>query len=144
MLWNFLGQSSIQAKAKKGNISKLINEHGLTITDNIKIADEFNKFFSSIGNQLAKEIKSNKSYKIYLKNSNQNNIFLIPTTEYEVNKIINKLDSKKASGMDNIKAKLLKECGTELCKGLAHITNLSFVSGNYPDQLKIAKVIPLY
>ncbi len=46
--------------------------------------------------------------------------------------------------MDNIKAKLLKECGTELCKGLAHITNLSFVSGNYSDQLKIAKVIPLY
>ncbi len=46
--------------------------------------------------------------------------------------------------MDNIKEKLLKECGTELCNGLAHITNLSFVSGNYPDQLKIAKVIPLY
>ncbi len=52
---------------KRGNISKLINEHGLTMTDNIKIADEFNKYFSSVGNQLAKEIKSNKSYKIYLK-----------------------------------------------------------------------------
>ncbi len=46
--------------------------------------------------------------------------------------------------MDIIKTKLLKECGTELCDGLAHITNLSFVSGNYPDQLKIAKVITLY
>ncbi len=46
--------------------------------------------------------------------------------------------------MDNIKAKLLKECGTELCKGLTHITNLSFISGNYLDQLKIAKVIHLY
>ncbi len=79
-----------------------------------------------------------------MKNSNQNNFFLSPTTEYEVNKIINKLDFKKASGMDNIKAKLLKECGTELCKGLAHITNLSFVSWNYADQLKIAIVIPLY
>ncbi len=79
-----------------------------------------------------------------MKNSNQNNFFLSPTTEYEVNKIINKHDSKKASGMDNIKAKLLKEYGTELCKGLAHITKLSFVSENYPDQLKIAKVIPLY
>ncbi len=44
--------------------------------------------------------------------------------------------------MDNIKAKLLKECGTELCKGLTHITYLSFVSENNPDQLKITKVIP--
>ncbi len=35
--------------------------------------------------------------------------------------------------MDNINA-----------KGLAHITNLNFVIGNYLDQLKIAKVIPLY
>ncbi len=51
---------------------------------------------------------------------------------------------KKAPGIDNIKAKLLKECGNEHCKGIAHITNLSFVPGNYPDQLKIAKVIPLY
>ncbi len=77
------------------------------ITDIIKIRDEFNKYFSSFGNQLAKEIKRNKSYKIYLKNSNQNNFFLSPTTKYEVNMIINKLDSEKASGMDNIKAKLL-------------------------------------
>ncbi len=121
-----------------------ISNYGLTISDNIKIADEFNKYFSSVGNQLAKAIKINKSYKIYLKNSNQNNFFFSPTTVYEVNKIINKLDSKKAPGMDNIKAKLLNECGTELCKGLAHITNLSFVFGNYPDQVKITKVIPLY
>ncbi len=44
--------------------------------------------------------------------------------------------------MDNIKVKLLTECGPELCKDQVNITNLSFVSGNYPDQLKIAKVIP--
>ncbi len=42
--------------------------------------------------------------------------------------------------MDNIKAKLLRE----LCKYLVHITNLSFVSENYPDQLITAKIIPLY
>ncbi len=98
MLRTFLGPVINPGKSKKdATLAKLINEHGLTITDNIKIADEFNKYFSSVGNQLAKEIKSNKSYKIYLK-------------------IINKLDSKKSSEMDNIKAKLLKECGTKLCK----------------------------
>ncbi len=93
-------------KQKRRNISKLINEHGLRITDNINIADEFNKYFS-VGNQLAKEIKSNKSYKICLKNSNQNNFFFSITTEYEVNNIFNKLVSKKDTEMDNITAKLL-------------------------------------
>ncbi len=46
--------------------------------------------------------------------------------------------------MDNIRQKLLKACGSELSKGLAHIANLSFATGNYPDQLKIAKVILLF
>ncbi len=59
MLWKCFAPVINPGKNKKrGNISKLINEHGLTITDNINIADEFNKYFSSVGNQLAKEIKA--------------------------------------------------------------------------------------
>ncbi len=38
--------------------------------------------------------------------------------------IIKKLDSKKASGMDNIKRKLPKACGSELSEGLAYIANV--------------------
>ncbi len=36
--------------------------------------------------------------------------------------------------MDNIRPKLLKGCNNELATSLAHIANLSFLSGNYPDQ----------
>ncbi len=57
---------------------------------------------------------------------------------------IKTFDSKIASGTDNIRPKLLKACGSELSKGLAHIANLSFATGNYSDQFKIAKVIPLF
>ncbi len=46
--------------------------------------------------------------------------------------------------MDNIKPKLLKACSNELANGLAHMANLSFEYGDYPDQLKIATVIPLF
>ncbi len=103
MLWKIFGPVINPSKSKKGNISKLINEYGLTITDYINFADEFNKYFSSVWNQLTNKIKSIKSYKMYLKNSNQNNCFLSPTTEYEVNKIINKFDTKKASGRTTLK-----------------------------------------
>ncbi len=44
--------------------------------------------------------------------------------------------------MDNIRPNLLKACNKELATSLTHIAN--FVSGNYPDQLKIARVIPLF
>ncbi len=46
--------------------------------------------------------------------------------------------------MDNIRPKLLKACNNELATSLAHIANLRFLSGKYPDQLKIATVIPLF
>ncbi len=105
------------------------------ITDNNNIANELNKYFTSIGNQLANEIKRNTSYKAYLKNPYQNSFFLRPTPEDEIYMIIKMLDSKKALGMDNIRPKLIKDCGSELSKGLAHIANLSFATGNYPDQL---------
>ncbi len=96
------------------------------ITENNNIMNEFNKYFTSIGNQLAKETKSNTSYKAYLKNPNQNSFFLSPTSEDEIYMIIKKLDFKKASGMVNIRPKLLKTCRSELSKGLAHIANLNF------------------
>ncbi len=46
--------------------------------------------------------------------------------------------------MDNIRPKLLKAYSNELANRLAHIANLSFQNGDYPDQFKIAKVIPLF
>ncbi len=46
--------------------------------------------------------------------------------------------------MDNIKPKLLKACNNELATSLAHIANVSFVSGNYPDQLNIGMVVPFF
>ncbi len=47
--------------------------------------------------------------------------------------------------MDNIRPNLLKACHNELGTGsLEHIISLCFWSCNYPDQLKIAKVIPLF
>ncbi len=46
--------------------------------------------------------------------------------------------------MDNIRPKLLKACSNELSNGLAYIGNVSFENGDYPDQLKIAKVRPLF
>ncbi len=74
----------------------------------------------------------------------ENSFFLSPTTENEIKTIISNLNSKKAAGMDNIRPKLIKAYINELANGLAHIANLSFENGDYPDQLKIAKVIPIF
>ncbi len=90
------------------------------------------------------KLKVNCLIKQIIKGQFENSFFLSPTTENEIKKIISNLNSKKAAGMDNIRLKLLKACSNKLANGLAHIANLSFENRDYPDQLKITKVIPLF
>ena len=46
--------------------------------------------------------------------------------------------------MDNINSEILKLVSHVIMGILVHIFNLSFTSGEYPNLLKVAKVIPLY
>ena len=50
----------------------------------------------------------------------------------------------KATGLDGISARLLKEAGPVIVRSLTHIINLSVRSGYFPDKWKISKVLPVY
>ena len=54
------------------------------------------------------------------------------------------LKTKNSFGHDGISTKLLKEISIELIKPLNTLTNQCFHTGIFPDNLKIAKVIPLH
>ena len=58
--------------------------------------------------------------------------------------IIKKLGSRKSAGHDNIKADLIKCVADEVAKPLSAIINMSLSHGIFPDELKIAKVVPIY
>ena len=49
-----------------------------------------------------------------------------------------------SSGWDNILASVIKDNVNTLAVPLTHLVNLSFCQGLFPDELKIAKVLPLY
>jgi len=46
--------------------------------------------------------------------------------------------------MDGINSKILKVICNSIAPPLAHIFNLSFTTGEVPELLKVAKVIPIY
>ena len=71
-------------------------------------------------------------------------MYLEPITENTVIQTTQKLKSKLSTGHDAIRTKLLKEIIDTICMPLTHIINLSFETGIVPDQLKIAKVVPIY
>ena len=54
------------------------------------------------------------------------------------------LKTKKAIGLDNIPNRLLKLAADSSAPSLTFIFNLSISSGIFPDEWKIAKVLPIY
>ena len=74
---------------------------GEEVTDETKIADEFNDYFSNVANNLVDKIpndKKRKHFSHYLPRRNNNSLIFNPTSPAEVLKLANKLSSKKSSG----------------------------------------------
>ena len=58
--------------------------------------------------------------------------------------IIDSLKAKSSCGVDGLSVKLLKLIKDEISTSLTLVINQSLLSGIFPDQLTIAKVIPIY
>ena len=68
-------------------------------------------------------------------------MFMAPTDQNEIIKMIDTLKRKNSSGHDNISSALLKDMKFELAKPLEI---LSLSEGSVPDDMKLAQVIPIY
>ena len=53
-------------------------------------------------------------------------------------------DNKYSTGYDEIPMPVIKKTKQFLIKPLVHLINSSFVSGIFPDKLKVSKVRPLF
>ena len=54
------------------------------------------------------------------------------------------LKINKSPAHDGVSFNVMKKCFGELCEPLKYLFNLSIVKGIFPDDLKIAKVTPIY
>ena len=61
-----------------------------------------------------------------------------------VHRLVSSLQINKATGLDGISARLLKEACLKVVRSLTHIINLSIRSGCFPEEWKISQVLPLY
>jgi len=118
--------------------------NNVNVTDKSEIAEEFNNYFSKIGESTGQSVpKSQRNYNDYLKNPTLNSMFLEPIDISHVIEAANKLKPKLSVGHDDISSKLLKDTIHNIKLPLTHIINKSFSSGIVPEQLKLSKVIPV-
>ena len=145
-LWAGVNEIIHCRSKKKEPINLIIDSNGNAVTQDDKIAKEFNEFFSGVADNILKKRKypGNKPFTYYLKNRNENTIFLSPTDADEVKAIIALLSTSKSNGPGSIPNEILKDISYTIAEPISHLCNLIFTSGNYPLMLKIAKVIPIY
>ena len=122
-----------------------LTQNGSKIVDPTQISNEFNTFFSSIGEKTASSIRSSThSFQRYLNNRDAVEFQFCNITTEEVIKVIQSLKNKTSSAADSISAILIKELKTELAEPLTLIINQVINTCKFPEKLKLAKVIPIH
>ena len=126
------------------NLPEKLIVNGKNILDEKEIANEFDNFFVKIGPKLAEKIQPSKySFESYIASINTK----LPEQTVTINELKEasfSFKSNKSPGIDEISAKVIKGCFSELAAQLKHIFDLSLSPGIFPDKLKIAKVTPIY
>ena len=85
-----------------------------------------------------------KSFTDYLCDKHEHILNFKTVSEANVSKIISEMKSKNSSGHDEISSKMLKTISNSLAKPLTLLINQCLYTGIFPDNMKLAKVIPIH
>lgn len=97
-----------------------------------------------MGKKLASKITKPRNNFGNLTPINPSTLFLRPTNETEVKKLIRELKSNKAPGIDDITSEILKHNAIALAPALTIIVNKIFETSTCPRAFKVAIIKPLY
>ena len=140
---NMIGKNN-----NKYSISLQFKHNNAVIKHPDKISNAVCNFFTSIGLNHATAIpQSKKQFTSYLHNCpkhNSNSMFMSPTNASEIWQIIKSLQPKKSTSHDNLSPLVLKLFDEQIAMPLSILISISMSEGIVPDQLKIAKIIPVH
>ena len=151
-LWKTLKSLNGISKTSKGssNIGLMTGEE--IIFDKATVADTFNTFFTTVAAKLvqklpvgsgkytgdfAKEYYKEKGVKL-------DSFKFSVISESDILKLLLGISPRKATGLDKLPAKFIRDGALPISAPIAHIVNISLFSGHVPEDMKIARVVPLY
>lgn len=118
---------------------------GETVSDCGRVANELNGFFCNVGVNLASKIDSDRNiWKFRSLPSCNLSLFLRPASLEEIVLLIKDLNVKKSPGPDGIPASVIKTHHLAFANILLGIFNEIISTGQYPESLKVARVVPVF
>ena len=104
---------------------------------------KFNHFFTSIAGKLCERFRLSTFIKPQTPRVN-NKFSIEEVNEKFVFDELKRLKSKKATGLDGMSARLLKDAALVIAKPITYIINLTISTSEIPPELKEAKVLPIF
>jgi hypothetical protein len=141
--WKLINDLSSRNSCKVKKISEVIVEEQV-ITSPAEMAEAFNNYFVSVGNNLADEIPSPEHEpEVYLRPTDKRFSLKAPTIDTVYN-LLRCIDEKKSVGLDKIPNKLLKIAANVVAPSLTAIFTTSIYTGMFPHEWKASRVSPVY
>ena len=143
--WSFINTLMGKQRRDTAIDSVILNNH--SIEDPAEIANALNKHFCDIGKSIVSEINSSVPDGNVLNFSEMtcdNSIFVSITDENEIRDIMLNLKKNSAPGDDQITICDILNIKESIIKILVKLTNRVLLSGQFPEELKIGKISPIY
>jgi hypothetical protein len=143
-MWEILNEITGGKKGGSKIDKLLINDND--VSDPNLIAEEFNKFFTSIGKKISESISPTNVDPISLMpNYNvHNDLQFGQMSQADFINIVNDMQSKNSGDVNGISTKMLKFVKYEVSVPLTHLFNISLSTGTFPSQLKTSRTVPIY
>ena len=143
--WDLLKETTFGEKSFN-NISE-INANGELKSTPKDISEEFNNFFTNIGQSISNNVTptlTNPESYINDFDPSKTKFNLGNTGQIHVMDIIKSFESKASLDIDGVSLKLIKFVAYEISCPLSHIFNLSLEKGIFPENLKSSRTVPIF
>ena len=145
LIWRLVNKECGRIKIKS-DPSTLNTEDGGTINDTHLITQYFRDFFDSISKSIMSDQKDDDLNNLRQVCEINKSIIFEPylSSTPEVFHIIQSLKPGKAAGLDNISVSLVQSISHLISAPLNDIFNSSLLQGEFPNLLKVGKIIPIF
>ena len=141
--WKIL-KEALNLTTSNNKVEKLTT-NGITTTNPVEIANQFNNFFADVGTSISNSTHPTKVLpESFIQHTDKPDLVLNQTSPESIINILKLLKPKTSADIDGISIKLLKTLAQEISVPLSHIFNLSLNQGVFPMALKSSRVTPIF